>query len=104
MNFLRDLVDKYIESQWVNHRRSLNYPEAREELLGCSAMYIYEYQSHNPMAVYADESLSVAHCWPIIADPYGTFPEIHMNTFSFTAKIEGKNGVIAIVDFNTALT
>lgn len=73
---LSNLVSSYIRDQWVNFRRMLNEPAAREELLSGGRLYFYETGTSNHVATYMDAECSIAHCNPVICNSAGEFPDI----------------------------
>ena len=49
-----DLVESYINDQWVNYQRALVPPQAREELLGFATATFHEAGTTTPATVYKD--------------------------------------------------
>lgn len=52
---LRELLDhcvkEHMRSQWLNFRRQINEPAAREELLSCGTVHFYNIGTVNPAVV-----------------------------------------------------
>ena len=66
-----DLVDDYINSEWLNHGRALIPPQAREELLCGARIYFYLPESHIFTNAYQDEEMCTALCNPSIFSASG---------------------------------
>lgn len=75
---LHDIVKQYIRDQWINYRRALIGPQAREELLACAKLYFYEKETTNPKNTYIDSEKMMRHMHPVLADCNGDFPKIFL--------------------------
>ena len=73
---LSQVVRDWIKSQWLNFRRALTEPQGTEELLCGASIGFYKPGTTEPVMVYADEALLVAHPNPVVANSSGEFPPI----------------------------
>jgi len=75
--FIKDLVYQHMKSEWVNNKRSINEPQAREELLGNSMMFFFYEGTTNGKDTFTDDLYTTYHTNPILADSYGEYPQIY---------------------------
>lgn len=71
-----DLVRDFIRDQWVNFRRLIIEPQAREELFGGGRIYFYHHGTKTQANVYIDDSLSIPLPNPVMFNSAGEAPPI----------------------------
>lgn len=76
---LTKVVTDYIRDQWVNFRRALNEPQAREELLQGARMYFFKAGTTTAVNSYMDSDFAIPHSHPVIANSAGEFPLIWLD-------------------------
>lgn len=78
--FVDNYIKQYIRDKWHNYRKSLNEPQAREEILSGAKLYFYEKNTRTPKYVfYKDSSIKdLPFPHPVIAAPDGYFPEMYL--------------------------
>lgn len=91
MNIIKDSIERYMRSQWVNYRRSLGFYEAREEILGGGSIGFNVRGATVPLDTWADEKKATAHCNPILASGPGEFPPIYIDG-DYTVKLFMQSG------------
>jgi hypothetical protein len=91
MDFTK-LIAQYIRDQWVNHRKALNEPQAREELLGSAQLRFYRSGTKTPVNSYSDEDLVVPHCHPVIANQHGDFPPVFIDSGPTSLDLSNRHG------------
>jgi hypothetical protein len=80
--FIDRYIKQYIRDQWVNYRKALNEPQAREKTLAGAKLYFYEKETTVPKYVYSDEGCNIPFPHPVIADSSGEFQPIYLETMA----------------------
>ncbi len=93
MNIVRHLIGDYIEDQWINFRRQLNSPKAREELLSCATLHTYYEGSTAPQETYNDADLTTLNAWPVTFDSFGRLPPVYFKDENATVTIRHMDGI-----------
>ena len=97
---IRGLVEQYQQKQWEIELRDVGFFKAREELLSCGALYIFELKSTVGYPLYDDRG-RVYHP-PLIANNHGVFgmyinkPLDIIIDKPVTIQIHDKNGMILV--------
>ena len=76
---LKELINNYMHSQWVNYRRDIGFFAAKEELLSCAEIMFYEPRTTTPKYVFSDESLEIPFPLPVIACSDGDFVRMYLD-------------------------
>lgn len=101
---LTTIIDSYIRDQWINHRRVLNEPMAREEFLSGATAHFTKPGTTEPAVVYMDASLSIPHANPVIANAFGEFRPIYtLVPTSMTLKKRDGTSIFHIEDVRELL-
>jgi len=74
-DILKNLVEIYQESQFVNYSRDIGFFAARRELFSCGKVWFFEPETTYPKCVTDKGCVSVLPN-PIIADCEGRFPDV----------------------------
>lgn len=98
MKFFKGVIEKYRQSQWCNHRRSVGFYEAREELLGNGKIYFFEAETTTPTDTWTNPFKSTTNNNPMIADQYGVFPRIYLSDCYKIKLVTKNNAPIAIYE------
>jgi hypothetical protein len=87
---LKDLVESYQESEFVNYGRDISYFAARRKLLISGKVYFYEVGTTYPKPV-SDNEWHYVLPNPIIADCEGRFPSV-VGEGKYKIQVEGQGG------------
>lgn len=99
MTWTDDLVRGYMQSEWANHRRALNEPQAREELLAGARLYCYEAGSSAPTPMFQDAARTTCYPNPLVLDSSGNVGGVVFPSAPFCLRLHGREGtVIAAAD------
>lgn len=88
---LKDLVESYQESQYVNYSRDISFFAARRELLSNGTVSFFDPGTTQPKCVTHKGCISVLPN-PIMADSEGRFPEVD-GEGSYKVRIASSNGL-----------
>lgn len=99
MNILKSLVEQYMKDQWYNYRKSLNFYEAREELLSGATIHFYKPSTTYPTDTWKDEEKTTWNCNPVMADSHGEFPPICLDG-DYKIEVQDRNGMTLLTADN----
>jgi len=72
---LKELVEDYMESEWINKKREVSFYRARSELLGFARVHFYHPGTTTSKPVWMYGVLGQVELNPIEADKHGMFKE-----------------------------
>ena len=93
--FIDNYLKTYIRDQWVNYRKALNEPQAREELLVAATLHFYERGTSIVKNIYQHADCEIIACNPQIADANGEFQPIFLEIMgedSYRVELRRHNG------------
>lgn len=98
-----ELVASYIRDQWLNFRRALITPQAREELLSGALLSFYVPGTFKPVNAYMDSDFTIPHANTVAANSHGEFPPIWLDQAKPTALKLCDSGGVLILSAEDAL-
>lgn len=87
---LKDLVESYQESEFINYSRDIGFFAARRELLCNGLIFFYESETDYPKNVTDKDCISIPTN-PLVGDSEGRFSEVDGEGV-YRIKIESQNG------------